>query len=248
MAERLTDQDTGPPDEMAFTYRWYREFLQELRANGYRFRSFSADLGYGDIVLRHDMDLSVEAAVTMAHIEAELGIEATYCVLLTSSLYNPHEATHREALREIESLGHEVALHFSTHEYWPDDQSPATSDIQTRVRDEQSVLESIVSPSETVSFHRPPSWVLNREFNGFQSTYEAALLDEIAYVADSSQRWRSDPPNVEDFPDTAQLLTHPGLWGRSDATFAERVTEATESSCEHADRTTREQFIDGETA
>jgi peptidoglycan/xylan/chitin deacetylase (PgdA/CDA1 family) len=248
MAERFTEQDTGPPGEMVFTYRWYREFLQELRANGYRFRPFSANLGYGDIVLRHDMDLSVDAAVTMAHIEADLGIEATYCVLLTSPLYNPQEATHRAALREIESLGHDVALHFSTHEYWPVDEPPATGDIEARVREEQSMLASIVSPSETVSFHRPPSWVLNCEFDGFRSTYESALLDEIGYVADSSQRWRTTPPDVDDFPDIAQVLTHPGLWGREDATFAERVEQAIEASCAHADRTTREQFIDGDTA
>lgn len=247
MAERLTDKDTGPPGEMEFTYRWYRQFLRELRAEGYQFRPFSAAIDHGDIALRHDMDLSVEAAVTMAEIEADLGIEATYCVLLTSPLYNPHEATHRAALEEIESLGHDVALHFSTHEYWPADEEPSTAEIEARVQEEQSVLETMGSSSDTVSFHRPPQWVLNREFDAFQSTYESGLLDEIGYVADSSQRWRTEPPDTSDFPETAQVLTHPGLWGRTDAGFAERVKQAIDISCEHADQTTREQFIDEDT-
>lgn len=247
MAERSTDKDTGPPGEMAFTYQWYQRFLQELRANGYRFRPFSASIGYGDIVLRHDMDLSVDAAVTMAHIEADLGIEATYCVLLTSPLYNPHEATHRAALQEIESLGHDVALHFNSHEYWPADEPPATADLETRVREEQSILERIVSPSETVSFHSPPSWVLGREFDGFRNTYAPALSEAIGYVADSGQRWRADPPSVDDFPDTAQVLTHPGLWGREDAGFGDCVEAAITASCDHTNRRTREQFLDGET-
>ena len=113
MAERFPDQDTDPPRAIAFTHQWYRQFLQELRANGYQFRSFSASLGDGDVVLRHDVDLSIDAAVTMAHTEADLGIESTYCVLLTSPLYNPNEATHREALQTIESLGHDVTLHLA---------------------------------------------------------------------------------------------------------------------------------------
>jgi len=248
MAEQFTDRDTDRPGEIEFTHRWYRRFLHELRANGYRFKPFSADIGYGDIVLRHDVDLSVDAAVTMARIEANLGIESTYCVLLTSPLYNPQEATHRAALQEIESLGHDVALHFSTHQYWPADEPPSTAEIERRVREEQSILETVVSPSETVSFHCPPSWVLNREFDSFRNTYAPEFLDEIGYVADSSQRWREEPPAIETFPETAQVLTHPGLWDRTDGSFADRIAAATDAAASHVDRTAREQFLDGGTA
>ena len=100
MAERSTDKDTGPPGEMAFTYQWYQRFLQELRAHGYRFRPFSASIGYGDIVLRHDMDLSVDAAVTMAHIEADLG----------KPVVTSNQATLWDALRTLEVDYSEVGL------------------------------------------------------------------------------------------------------------------------------------------
>lgn len=244
MANKITNQDATRPGEIEFTYRWYREFLHELRANGYQFKPFSADIGYGDIVIRHDMDLSIDAAVAMAHIEAALDIQSTYCVLLTSPLYNPNEATHRAALREIQTLGHDVALHFSTHEYWAADEEPPTEAIEARVQAEQDVLETVVGPSETVSFHRPPEWVLNRSFDAFRSTYAPEWIDEIGYVADSSQRWRDEQPTVESFPESAQLLTHPGLWARTDGSFADRVADATESACTHASQDTREQFIE----
>ena len=245
MAERATNHNTDNPGEIEFTHRWYRRFLHELRANGYQFRPFSAPPGHGDIVLRHDVDLSVDAALTMAHIEADLGIESTYCVLLTSPLYNPNEATHRAALREIESLGHDVALHFSTHQYWPAAEPPSTAEIERRVSEEQSTLESIVSPSATVSFHRPPAWVLDREFEAFRNTYAPKFFGEIGYVADSSQRWREEPPTIDSFPERAQLLTHPGLWGRTDGSFTDRIAAATDAAASHADRTAREQFLDG---
>lgn len=228
-----------------FTHRWYRTFLQRLQADGYDFRSFSSPLDEGSVVLRHDVDLSIDAAVTMAHIEADLGIQSTYCILLSSSLYNPLEGKYREALREIDALGHEVALHFSTHEYWSADRQPTVDAIERRVRDERAVLETVVPATETVSFHRPPPWVLNRSFDDFRNTYAPAYFGDIGYIADSSQRWREDPPAIDDLPETFQLLTHPGLWGEDDRSFERRVQMAVTESCNHANRNARREFIDG---
>lgn len=242
----MVEQLNQSLEDVEFTHHWYRGFLQRLLADGYEFRTFSEEVGSGDVLLRHDVDLSVDAAVTMARIEAELGVRSTYCVLLTSPLYNPFEGKYRDALREIESLGHEVALHFSTHEYWPGDEPPTEAAIEDRVREERSVLETLVSPTETVSFHRPPSWVLDRSFDGFESTYAPAYFGDIGYVADSNQRWREEPPVVEELPETVQLLTHPGLWAENDGEFDHRVERAIADARRHAERSTRNEFTDGE--
>ena len=244
MAEQL-NQSLG---DVEFTHHWYRGFLQRLLADGYEFRAFSDAIGSGDVLLRHDIDLSVDAAVRMARIEAELNVQSTYCVLLTSPLYNPFEGEYRDALREIESLGHEVALHFSTHEYWSADEPPNEAAIEDRVREERAVLETLVSPTETVSFHRPPSWVLDRSFDGFESTYAPAHFSDIGYVADSNQRWREEPPVVEAFPETVQLLTHPGLWAETDGEFDQRIERAISDACRHGERNTRSEFNSGEEA
>ncbi|WP_096388805.1 polysaccharide deacetylase family protein [Halopenitus persicus] len=241
MAEQLNQ----PLGDAEFTHHWYRRFLQRLLAEGYDFRAFSDRVGDGDVILRHDVDLSVDAAVTMARIEADLGIRSTYCVLLTSPLYNPLEGAHRNALRAIKALGQDVCLHFSTHEYWPANHPPGADAIERRVQEERSVLEGIVPATDTVSFHRPPSWVLNREFDGFRNAYAPAYFDEIGYVADSSQRWREDPPRIESLPETLQLLTHPGLWSETDEGFVNRVEQAITDACRHAGRNTRSEFIDG---
>ena len=242
MAEQLNQS----LEDVEFTHHWYRGLLQRLLASGYAFRGFSDEIGSGDVLLRHDIDLSIDAAVTMARIEAELDVRSTYCVLLTSSLYNPFEEEYREALREIESLGHDVALHFSTHEYWSEDEPPSEAAIENRVREERDVLETLVSPTETVSFHRPPSWVLDWSFDGFESTYAPAHFSEIGYVADSSQRWREEPPVIEEFPETIQLLTHPGLWGETDHGFDHRVERAISDACRHGERNARNEFTDGD--
>lgn len=249
----MFEQVNRTPQPVAFTHDWYREFLGELSDAGYSFRRFADGTGVGGsessandgkaVLLRHDVDLSVAAAVTMARIEADLGIRATYCVLLTSPLYNALDRETRRLLQKIESLGHEVALHFSTHEYWSADDTPGGAAIERRVREQRDVLETVVSPTRTVSFHRPPAWVLDRDFDGFRNTYAPASFSEIGYVADSSQRWRDEPPAIESFPDTFQLLTHPGLWAETDEGFAERVERAIAESRCRTERKTRDEFI-----
>lgn len=230
--------------EVEFTRRWYGAFLEGLKADGFRFRGFGDALGRGDVVLRHDVDLSLEEAQTTAELEADAGVQATYCILLTSSLYNPLTGEGRRRLERIEALGHDIALHFSTHEYW--DSRPSTAEVRSRVAEELSILETVLDePVETVSFHIPPNWVLGRSFESFRNTYAPAFFDDITYVADSGQRWRSDPPDLRDDDGPVQILTHPGLWGETDADFAGRVEQSIVDACRQSQRIARQEFIQG---
>jgi hypothetical protein len=241
----MDEQTTHSPVTVDFTYDWYRSFLERLADAGFDFRTFSDGAGPGDVLLRHDVDLSIEKALTTARIEADRGIEATYCVLVTSALYNPFEGKRREQLRAIQALGHEVALHFSTHEYWDSANPPDDATLVSRIDEERDVLGSVLSTRpETVSFHIPPSWVLDRTFEGFTNTYSPALFSDIDYIADSGQRWRTEPPEIPDPARPAQVLTHPGLWGESDGGFEDRVDQSVSSACRHASRKAQLEFVE----
>jgi len=229
---------------LEFTYDWYRALLDRLQHEGYAFRTFSEAVESNTVLLRHDVDLSIEKALTTARIEAERGIEATYCVLLTSPLYNPLEGAVRDKLQAIESLGHEVALHFSTHEYWDD--RPADGAIESKVEAEREILGTVLEQTpRTVSFHIPPKWVLDRSFDGFTNTYDPAYFSDIEYVADSGQRWRDSTPSVTDLSSTVQILTHPGLWGETDRQFEECVDRNVTEACLRVDRKAQREFCEG---
>lgn len=235
-------QTTQSTDGVEFTYSWYREFLNAIREAGYEFRRFPEGADAGTAYLRHDVDLSVADAVTMARLEAEHDVEATYCVLLTSGLYNPLERECREQIREIEALGHEVALHFSTHEYW--DAEPDDDDLRARVDEERAVLGTVAAETpEVVSFHVPPEWTLNRSFEGFRNTYAPEYFTGMDYVADSGQRWREAPPNVSELGDSVQILTHPGLWGAADSGFEDRVERAVAGACRRVETRAHREFL-----
>lgn len=239
---RQTSRSLGAVD---FTYDWYRTFLDRLDDANFTFRTFSDPIGSGDALLRHDVDLSVEKALTTARIEAERGISATYCVLITSALYNPLDCEYRDMIRAIEALGHEVALHFSTHEYWDRENAPDKETLTDRVFEEQRILDTILSEDPgTVSFHVPPSWVLDREFEAFRNTYSPAYFSNLNYVADSEQRWRESPPNLPEPPASVQIVTHPGLYGEAEGDFESRVDWAVSETCRHADRKAGLEFLE----
>jgi peptidoglycan/xylan/chitin deacetylase (PgdA/CDA1 family) len=231
---------------VAFTYDWYANFLADIDAAGYTFRSFEDDLGDGDVVLRHDVDLSVDDALEMARLEAAQDVSATYFVLLSSALYNPFRGSTRRAIREIASLGHDVALHFSTHEYWDANEPPKTEALEARVAEELAVLETVTGKSTSVvSFHRPPEWVFGESYDGFTSTYEQRFFEAVEYVADSKMRWREQVPDVASFSDTVQVLTHPGLWSDVDSSFEERIEAAAAATCRFASREAHREFLGG---
>ena len=59
-----------------FTYEHYTNILQELRKS-YKFTSFKSATT-NDVILRHDVDASLHAALKIAKIEKELDISSTF--------------------------------------------------------------------------------------------------------------------------------------------------------------------------
>lgn len=209
-----------PP--LVFTYDWYEKLLTHLVAAGYTFEGFEESVDDREIRLRHDIDYSPEKAVKIAHIEAERDITSTYFFLSTSPLYNIFEPSVVDAVRTIRDLGHDIGLHFSTHAYW--EAEPETATLVEQVeRERQRVTEASDGLVETVSFHNPPEWVLDRSFDGFTSTYAPHYFADIQYVADSNQRWRDENPFDGDLPGRIQLLTHPFLWDERDGDVIDRM-------------------------
>ena len=54
-----------------FSLEHYRELLEAAQEGGYRFAGFDRRAAAGDLILRHDVDLSLEAALALAEVEAE---------------------------------------------------------------------------------------------------------------------------------------------------------------------------------
>ncbi|MDL0121108.1 hypothetical protein PNP85_01985 [Halobacterium salinarum] len=228
-----------------FTYDWYRNFLQGLNDADRNFTTYDGEIETGDVLLRHDVDLSVERAVRMAEIEAAEGVQATYFLLVTTKMYNLLNDEVRERVSRIRSLGHNIGLHFSTHQYY--EEEPRTKSLVKRIEIERQIFKMATGiPVDTVSFHIPPDWVLRQSFDDFVSTYEERFFSEISYRGDSNQRWRNDPPFDSGYPEKLQILVHPGLWGENDREFEDCVHRAVDNVAESVDTFANRQYIEDE--
>lgn len=194
-----------------FTFQGYRSLLGLLRERGYIFADYHNYSNYPQcVILRHDMDNSIEKAVTIAKIEAEFGVKATYFVLLKTDFYNPASRKSLEGLRHILSLGHELGLHFDEMAY------DGLEDATGAIKKEVSVLSEILDyPVTTVSMHRPSQRTLdaNYDLSPLVNSYGKRFFNDFKYLSDSRRRWRE--PILDMIKsgqyDRLHILTHP-IW------------------------------------
>lgn len=95
-----------------FSYDHYADTLREIKKT-HTFSDYET-CSDNDVILRHDVDVSLHAALQIARIENELGIQSTYFILFHSELYNPFNTTSSEIIRKILRLGHRVGLHYNS--------------------------------------------------------------------------------------------------------------------------------------
>ena len=66
------------------------------------------------LILRHDVDFSLDYALKLAKKEAKNEIKSTYFILLHGEYYNPFDKKNTKIIKEISNLGHEIGLHYDT--------------------------------------------------------------------------------------------------------------------------------------
>jgi hypothetical protein len=170
----------------------YRELLDAAAAGGYRHATFESEPRPGDLYLRHDVDLSLEAALELARLEHEAGARATYFLMTESVFYNLDSALGRTTLAELRALGHAVALH-AVHPH--------------AARDDRF--------DPVLAWHNPDPEYVHEPVGGFLNVMQTPWFTRGRYRSDSNQHWREGCPHEElragGF-EWLQLLVHPEIW------------------------------------
>ena len=186
----------------AFDLDHYRELLGAARTGGYRFAFFDGDPERGDLLLRHDVDLSLDAALTLAELESELEARATYFLMTESVFYNL-AAEGERALERLRALGHRVGL----HAVYP-----------------RAELDDRFDP--VVAWHNPEPEFMTAELAGVANVMSPRFFVPGRYRSDSNQTWREGCPHEAlargDF-EWLQLLAHPEIWAYPGATMRETM-------------------------
>jgi hypothetical protein len=186
-----------------FSLGHYRDLLRAAKGGGYRFAGFDRPPERGDLILRHDVDLSLAAALAVAELEADEGAWSTYFLMTRSVFYNLASKEGVAAIARLRELGHRVAH----HAVWPD------VDLDDRF-------------DNVVAWHNPDPEYMRAPIEGVVNVMEAPYFDPDHYRSDSNQHWRNGCPHEQlargDF-EWLQLLTHPEIWAFDGATMRESM-------------------------
>jgi hypothetical protein len=181
----------------------YRDLLDAARSGGYRWSWFDEAPAPGRLFLRHDVDLTLDAALVMARLEAELEVATTYLLMTESLFYNLASPEGVDAIAELRSLGHRVGLH-AVHP--------------------NAVLDARFDP--VVAWHNPEPAYMTDPIPGAVNVMCEPYFAPQTYRSDSNQHWRMGDPREElrggAFP-WLQLLIHPAIWVYPGRTMGETM-------------------------
>jgi hypothetical protein len=186
-----------------FSLAHYRELLRSAQTGGYRFAGFDKPPEAGDLILRHDVDLSLEAALAIAEAEADEGAWSTWFLMTRSVFYNLDSAEGERTIGRLRALGHRVAH----HAVYPH------VDLDERF-------------DRAVAWHNPDPEFMQAEIDGAVNVMRPPFFDPEHYRSDSNQHWRHGCPHEQlaqgEF-EWLQLLTHPEIWAFDGATMGQTM-------------------------
>ncbi|HRY99452.1 MAG TPA: hypothetical protein P5550_10395 [Bacteroidales bacterium] len=224
---------------MDFTPACYLQLLQAFRARRYTLLPFG-DYMEGNqpgplVVLRHDVDRHLEAALNMAEAEAREGLRATYNFRI------PAFRRHADLVRAVHVLGHEVGYHYEELSACRGRASEACRRFALNL----DLVRSVV-PVRTLAMHGSPLsrhdnrhlWqhMDYRDFGLIGEPYMDIRPGELLYLTDTGRRWNDQRFNLRDhlgpvpgpawsstpdliasiragqLPQQVMLNVHPGRW------------------------------------
>lgn len=164
------------------------------------------------LMLRHDVDFSLDYALEMAKAEKNKGLRSSYYILLHSFFYNPFEENNTAIIKKIIELGHEIGLHYDTT-FYPKSPKKEIEFLKKEIKSLEYITgKKIISvtqhiPSETREIHT------NLKKAGLISAQDPDILKSLKYISDSGYYWREGCmcQHVSNF-DRLQILTHPIWW------------------------------------
>lgn len=205
----------------SFSYQEYSSIIQNLvTACPYMdFRDVGLETS-SFVLLRHDVEFSVDRALQMAMLESNLGVCSSYFFQIRNEAYNLFSSKNIESVQKIHQLGHYVGLHVHLG------MLENTNLLRDYIVQDIKTLETMLQiPIDRFSYHRPTKEILSLhlKIEGLINTYDDLYFEfneadlthlKIKYLADSRHQWKYGYPNEETINKQAkiQLLIHPDEW------------------------------------
>lgn len=167
-----------------------------------------------NLVLQHDVKLSIKKALEFAEFEANIGANSVYYIMVNGDFYNPYCDVNIEKLKMIKDLGHAIGIHYDLSSIKNAEPETQCLNIQAH----RAILEyALRYEIRSITFHN----------NGILPNYnlitQLSLTDMMCpdvdqrfkYITDDGGEWKEDPIETIMNYQNIQMNTHPVWWGES---------------------------------
>ncbi len=205
-----------------FSFDDYKEIIRIIKSTDRYMDYHKALTSDKFILMRHDVEYSVERAYELAKVESSMDFTSTFFFQWTNNSYNILSRKNKDLIKDMHERGHTIGLHFALNGMTDMEQ------IRKQIAKEMDILNSMFEfKMDTFSIHRPSKDVLREniklpgiinayqdEFFTFAENVTESTPVSVKYLSDANHIWRYGYPDEKNIleNDKVQILTHPFAW------------------------------------
>lgn len=217
-----------------FSYEDYREIIRIIQRSGKSENFYTAAGKSQYVIMRHDVEFSVDRAYRLAKVEADEGFCSTFLFQLKNNGYNLFSEKNFELVNKIHDMGHDIGFHYHVS------RATELEQIKSEIIEQIKIMNQIFKfKIDIFSIHRPSKELLKADIklahliNAYQDEYFTFIEDMeqespvVKYLSDAKHKW-----NYGLYPDSqtingndkVQVLTHPYSWNEQSYSNLENFT------------------------
>ncbi len=205
-----------------FSFEDYKNIIRIIKSTDRYMDYHKALTSDKFILMRHDVEYSVERAYELAKVESSMDFTSTFFFQWTNNSYNILSRKNKDLIKDMHERGHTIGLHFALNGMTDMEQ------IRKQIVKEIDILNSMFEfKMDTFSIHRPSKDVLreNIKLPGIINAYQDEFFTfaenvtentpvSVKYLSDANHIWRYGYPDEKNIleNDKVQILTHPFAW------------------------------------
>jgi len=205
-----------------FSFEDYKNIIRIIKSTDRYMDYHKALTSDKFILMRHDVEYSVERAYELAKVESSMDFTSTFFFQWTNNSYNILSRKNKDLIKDMHERGHTIGLHFALNGMTDMEQ------IRKQIVKEIDILNSMFEfKIDTFSIHRPSKDVLreNIKLPGIINAYQDEFFTfaenvtentpvSVKYLSDANHIWRYGYPDEKNIleNDKVQILTHPFAW------------------------------------
>jgi hypothetical protein len=207
-----------------FSYEDYKEIIRIIQSTGNQAGYEEALTADKFVIMRHDVEYSVDRAYALAKVESSMDFTSTFFFQWTNNSYNILSRRNQDLIKDMHERGHVIGLHYALNGLTD------MQEVRHQIKKEMDILSEMFGfPITQFSVHRPSPDVLRENIklpgilNAYQDeffTFAEKVTDQtplkVKYMSDANHIWRygyPDEANITGY-DKVQILTHPFAWSK----------------------------------